>query len=76
MDLLKTSGDTIGDVKLVSRLVDRLPNRLWGPGNTYLGARLHFCVGRHPKGRTVRTVEWKGREIAHGEAAGKVPRND
>ncbi len=54
-------------MSIVSWLVDRLPSRFWKPGNIYLRARLHFCVGRGPDHhRTVRTVEWEGREIAHG----------
>lgn len=52
---------------VVSWLVDRLPSRLWEPGNNYLRARLHFCVGRGPDDhRTVRTIEWQGRDVAHG----------
>ena len=47
-----------GDV--LRRVVDALPLRLWRPGNLFLGGRLHFCSDG------VRTVEWKGREVARG----------
>jgi hypothetical protein len=49
-------------------VVDVLPERLWRPGNLYLGMRLHFCVGGEPD-RAVRTVEWHGREVARGRRA-------
>lgn len=58
-----------GRVKLVEKLVDALPERLWASGNLYMlpGGDWHFCVGPHRrKGRTVRTVEWRDREIARG----------
>lgn len=71
-----TSAGNHGDVALVSILVDRLPSRLWKAGNYYLSARLHFCIGRHPEGRTVRTVEWQGRELAHGDDSARVPPHD
>jgi hypothetical protein len=54
----------------VSRLVDGLPVRLWAPGNLYIlpGGNWHFCVGSHPRlDHSVRTVEWRGRQVAHGE---------
>ena len=53
----------------LEHLIDRLPARLWAPGNLYLlpGGPWHFCVGRHPTHeRSVRTVEWRGHEVAHG----------
>ena len=50
-------------------IVDMLPQRLWRQGNLYLGMRLHFCIGGDEPGRTVRTVEWNGREIARGRRA-------
>ena len=54
---------------LIERLVDALPERLWAPGNLYMlpGGDWHFCVGsRGVEPHSVRTVEWRGREIAHG----------
>jgi hypothetical protein len=51
---------------VIERIVDLLPRRFWSLGNVYLGARLHFCVGPGDEGTSVRTVEWYGREIAHG----------
>ena len=56
-------------MSLVERLVDALPLRLWRPANLYMlpGGDWHFCVGRHPKTDvSVRTVEWRGREVARG----------
>jgi hypothetical protein len=53
---------------LRSRVVDVLPERLWRPGNVYLGMRLHFCVGGEPD-PAVRTVEWNGSEVARGRKA-------
>ena len=49
-------------------LIDRLPLRLWKPGNDYLGMRLHMCVAGAESDPeiTVRTVEWKGNEIGRG----------
>jgi hypothetical protein len=50
-------------------IVDALPSRLWRPGNLFMlpGGDWHFCVGTHPRlERSVRTVEWRGREIARG----------
>ena len=59
---------------IVSWLVDLLPPRLWKAGNNYLTARLHFCVGHSPHdGPTVRTVEWQGRELAHGTNPVELP---
>jgi len=58
-----------GEVNLIERVVDALPERLWRPGNLYMlpGGEWHFCVGGHPKtGESVRTVEWRSREIARG----------
>jgi hypothetical protein len=49
-------------------VVDVLPERLWRPGNRYLGMRLHFCVGGETD-RAVRTVEWNGREVGRGRKA-------
>ena len=45
-------------------LVDRLPGRLWRPGNLHLirSRALHFCLG----GGGNRTIELDGREIASG----------
>jgi hypothetical protein len=57
----------VGEV-LRSRVVDVLPERLWRPGNVYVGMRLHFCIGGQPD-RAVRTVEWNGREVARGRKA-------
>ena len=59
-------------VGLVERIVDLLPKRLWRSGNLYMlpGGDWHFCVGSHPgTGPSVRTVEWRGREIARGRRA-------
>jgi hypothetical protein len=56
-------------VLLIDKLVDALPERLWAPGNLYMlpGGDWHFCVGsRGMDSRSVRTVEWRGRKIAHG----------
>lgn len=60
---------TLVEMKLLEHFVDRLPGRLWTPGNLRVlpGGELHFCVGPHPRlARTVRTVEWRGQEIARG----------
>ena len=54
---------------VLGRVIDALPLSLWKPANLYLGARLHFCSGpAHTDGlpESVRTVEWNGKEIAHG----------
>ena len=54
---------------LIERIVDALSERLWRPGNLYMapGGDWHFCRGAHPRtGVSVRTVEWRGREIARG----------
>ena len=56
-------------VRVVEPIVDLLPERLWRAGNLYVlpGGELHFCVGAHPRlARPVRTVEWRGRELARG----------
>ena len=56
-------------VRVVEPVVDSLPERLWRPGNLYSlpGGEWHFCVGDHPRlGRPVRTIEWRGREVARG----------
>jgi hypothetical protein len=53
-------------------VVDVLPQRLWLAGNLYMppGGTWHFCVGNHPKlPHSVRTVEWRGREVARGRRA-------
>jgi hypothetical protein len=51
-------------------IVDRLPRRLWRPGNLYgnrwLGWKLHFCADPSEK-QAVRTVEWDGRRIGSGK---------
>ena len=55
--------------RFLASTVDVLPIRLWRPGNLSVGRRLHFCVGSPSQahaGQSVRTVEWNGREIAHG----------
>lgn len=54
---------------LVAWVVDALPFRLWRPANLFMGRRVHFCMGSpgHAEAApSVRTVEWNGREIAHG----------
>jgi hypothetical protein len=55
------------------RVVDALPERLWKPGNLIIprfGASAighwHFCVAGDGSGRSVRTVEHNGREVARG----------
>jgi hypothetical protein len=58
-------------VRVLDRVVDTLPARLWRAGNLYLlpGGELHFCMGEHPTlGHRVRTVEWRGREVLQGRA--------
>jgi hypothetical protein len=65
--MLHAAGHTLAGVGLAAVMVDALPERLWRPGNFYHlpGGDWHFCVGR--SGRpSVRTVEWRGREIAYG----------
>jgi hypothetical protein len=49
---------------LIALLVDRLPARLWRPGNLHFirSRALHFCLG----GGGNRTIELDGREIASG----------
>ena len=57
-------------VRLLQELVDRLPARLWKTGNLYRlpAGDWHFCAGRHPTlSRRVRTIEWRSRQIAHGQ---------
>lgn len=56
-------------MRVLEAIVDVLPERAWKPANLYMvpGGDLHFCVGKHPRlDRSVRTIEWRGREIAHG----------
>jgi hypothetical protein len=56
-------------VRVLARLVDILPARLWRAGNLHMlpGGELHFLVGEHPTlGHRVRTVEWRGREVLWG----------
>ena len=55
-------------------LVDLLPRRLWKPGNLFMpfGHRLHFCSAP-PARRSVRTIEWDGREIARGTNPFETP---
>jgi hypothetical protein len=56
-------------VRVVERLVDALPERLWAPGSLYMlpFGDWHFCKGPHPRSTDrVRTVEWRRREIARG----------
>jgi hypothetical protein len=51
------------------RLVDRLPIRWWRIGNLYMlpGGDWHFCHAPNSDGSTsVRTIEWRGREVARG----------
>jgi hypothetical protein len=50
--------------RLISSVVDWLPRRLWTPGNLRVDQRLHFCYSG--AGGSVRTVEWRGREVAVG----------
>jgi hypothetical protein len=51
-------------------ITDRLPRRLWRPGNLYgnrvIGYKLHFCVGPRDGQHSVRVIEWGHREIARG----------
>jgi hypothetical protein len=59
----------IRTMRFQERLVDRLPRRLWRPGNLYRlpAGDWHFCTAEHPEtGRSVRTVEWRGRPVARG----------
>ena len=56
-------------MRLIEAVVDALPERLWRPGDLYMlpGGDWHLCVGTHPRlNRSVRTVEWRGRELARG----------
>jgi hypothetical protein len=56
-------------VRLVEHFVDRLPAKLWRPANLYIlpGGDWHFCRRDHRAlGSQVRTIEWRGREIARG----------
>jgi hypothetical protein len=55
-------------VWIPSVVVDRLPSRLWKPGNLHFGARLHFCVGAatNEDHRVVRVVELNGDRIGQG----------
>jgi hypothetical protein len=56
-------------VRVVEPVVDLLPERLWRVGKFYAlpAGNWHFCVGAHPRrGGPVRTIEWRGREIARG----------
>jgi hypothetical protein len=56
-------------VRVLEYLVDMLPSRLWKPGNLYVGpgGDWHFCVGAHPRlDWSVRTIEWRGTQRAHG----------
>jgi hypothetical protein len=50
---------------LPAALIERLPARLWRPGNLFIGKRLHFCYGDGAE----RTLEWQGREIGQGVAS-------
>lgn len=53
--------------RILAWFVDRLPFRQ--PANLFLGGRLHFCMGSsgHAEAApSVRTLEWNGRQIAHG----------
>ena len=55
--------------QVLAAAVDALPFRLWRPANLFIGGRLHFCIGSPGHAgapESVRTVEWNGREIAHG----------
>jgi hypothetical protein len=56
-------------VGIIEAIVDSLPAKLWQPANLYIlpGGDWHFCTRSHPRlGWSVRSVEWRGREIAHG----------
>jgi hypothetical protein len=50
--------------------VDRLPARLWAPGNLHVVLRaratVHFCLG----GTLARTVEVNGHEVLRGRPGG------
>jgi hypothetical protein len=48
--------------------VDRLPMRLWKPGNivSLPGGDWHFCVKPDGEYQALRTIEWRGREVASG----------
>jgi hypothetical protein len=48
--------------------VDLLPIRLWEAGNTFRtpGGDWHFCVKPNGEDQTLRTIEWRGREVASG----------
>lgn len=55
--------------RILALAVDVLPFRLWRPANLSVGGRLHFCVGspgHTGAAKSVRTLEWNGRQIAHG----------
>jgi hypothetical protein len=63
----------------VEIVVDALPRRLWKSGNLYSlpFGEWHFCVADHPEeSRTVRTVEWRGRQVAMGRRPARVPASD
>lgn len=52
-----------------AKLVDAMPARWWRRDNLHLlpGGAWHFCVGSvGEQGQAVRTIEWRGREIAVG----------
>ena len=54
-------------MKLVPRLVvDLLPEGLWVNLHELSGGEWHFCCGPRDGGRSARTVEWRGHEVASG----------
>ena len=66
-------------MSVVQSIVDWLPAKLWRPANLYVlpGGSWHFCQRTHVRlGRPVRTVEWRGRELAHGRKPMQVPTDD
>lgn len=53
------------------RIVDWLPEVLWSQGNLLIlpGGSLHFCTSPSTPERSVRTIEWDGKELARGRKA-------
>lgn len=46
--------------------LDLLPAALWRRGVTLAGDRLHFCLAWSSNRGPVRTIEWKGYNVAFG----------
>jgi hypothetical protein len=68
-ELQTAKASTVTRVRLVEELVDRLPAKLWRPANLYIlpGGDWHFCRGGHRRlSWSVRTIEWRGRQVAYG----------